>query len=204
MGILLLDSSTSAAAATSPYARLLESLLPPGRLWRLYAGAVLPKLLAGLADELQRVADRGAALLSEADPSTAVELLPEYEAELGIAAAATVAERQARVVGRLVARQRYRPVDFQTALAPLLAQDPGDVVVLERTLAFAATVGDAREIFRFFIYRNPALPGAYFLAGAQALVNQIKPAHTIGTLIESVSFLCDDPFSLCDRDLLGA
>lgn len=186
------------------YQRMLAALLPPGKLWRLLSGSVLADLLAGCADELQRLNERMGDLLDEAFPPVAVELLPEYERELELDSDGTNAERQARIVARLVARQRYRPIDFQTALAPLLGQDAANVVVIERTHAFAASIGDVREIFRFFIYRDHTLPGTYYVDSAQQLVDKIKPSHTAGHVIESISFLCDDPFSLCDRDLLGA
>jgi Uncharacterised protein conserved in bacteria (DUF2313) len=178
-------------------------LLPPGRLWR-FLDAHLSDLFLGAADELARLDARGDDLLNEAEPSTATELLPEFERELGLDQAPTIEERRARVVARTVARQRYRPVDFRISLAPLLGQEPDDVVVIERSHAEAVAMGDDREIFRFFIYRDPSLPGDYFLESAQAQVDKIKPSHTKGHVIESIDFLCDDPFSLCDRDLLGA
>lgn len=185
------------------YARMMMALFPPGKIWR-WVASLLTTFIRGCADELARLDARTIDLLNEADPRTTDELLPEAERELALPSDGTNAERQARIVGRLVARQRYRPVDFQQALGPLLAQAPADVVVLERTPAMAAALGDVREIFRFFIYRDPTLSGTYFLDSAQALVTKIKPSHTIGTVIESVDFLCDDIHSLCDRDLLGA
>lgn len=204
MGILLLDSTVSPTPRPAEaYADMLVSLLPPGKLWR-WTGSVLRKLLLGSADELTRLDARVTDLLNEADPTTTLELLPEYERELKLDPAASADERRARIVARLVARQRFRPVDFQQALAPLLALAPADVQVLERTRAFVTSIGDDREIFRFFIYRDPSLPGTPFISSAQALVDAIKPSHTVGTVIESVNFLCDDPHSLCDRDLLGA
>ncbi len=207
MSLLLLTADDDAAALVeSPipqqYARMLSNLMPPGKLWR-FIGTLLADLFLACADELARFHGRVDDLLVETDPNTTSELLPEFESELGIDAVASTAERRARIVARLIARQRFRPIDFRTALAPLLGQDPADVVVIERTRAFAILVGNDREIFRFFIYRNPALPGTYFLASAQALLDTIKPSHTIGTVIESISFLADDVFSLCDRDLLG-
>jgi hypothetical protein len=334
------------------YARMLSALLPPGKLWRLVGESVLYKLFAACADELDRLDARAAALLEEADPRTAVELLPEHESELeldpvadadvvaatlataaltdpaafdangvprenggtpngvwtatlawrsagaggngkvfhiagsdgfvtvvevrdnqrwnvntetwdaspgtvgvainnddctvaaleaainassalvavaipdaagaamkvnlgsggrrhgtlagGADASGTVAHRQARVVAHHIARQRLRPVDFQQVLAPLLGLDVEDVQVLERTAAMAASMGDVREIYRFFVYRDPTLPGGYFLTDAQALVDSIGPSHAIGYVIESIDFLCDDSYSLCDSDLLGA
>lgn len=185
------------------YRRMQQALLPPGRLWNL-VGSLLSDLFMGAADELTRLDVRAGDLLDEAVPSLANELLPEYESDLDLVAAATIGERQANIVARLTARQRFRPIDFQTALAQLLAQASASVVVIERSHALARSMGDDREIYRFFVYRDPTLPGTYFLASAQALIDAIKPSHTIGYAIESINFLCDDPHSLCDRDLIGA
>ena len=186
------------------YARAMALLLPPGRIWRVVGGSLTMGALTGAGDELVRVGERGQDLIRESDPRTADELLPDFERVLALDSTGTLDERRARVVARLIARQRYRPVDFQEALAPLLGQDPEDVVVIERTHAQAILIDpDGREIFRFFIYRDPGLPGTYDLAAAQDLVDAIKPAHTMGHVIESIDFLCDDPYSLCDRDLLG-
>lgn len=184
------------------YARMLFSLLPPGKVWRVI-GSILYKPLLGCADELVRLHGRVDDLLDESDPTTAVELLPEYEAELALTAAATTAERQANVTAATVRTQRYRPVDFQTALASLLAQLAAEVDVIERTLAFVAAVGDQREIFAFFVYRDPGLAGPYFLASAQTVISAMRPEHTVGYAIESLALACDDAHSLCDRDIIG-
>jgi Uncharacterised protein conserved in bacteria (DUF2313) len=185
------------------YARMMKALLPPGKLWKL-VGSKLEDVFLGASDELVRLHGRTQDLLAESDPRQATELLPEFEAMLALTPSGTLAERRARVVARLVRRQRFRPVDFQTVLAPLLGQAAGDVVVIERGRAFAILVANDREIYRFYIYRDPSAPGTYDLAGAQAMVDAMKPSHTVGKVIESVSFKCDDPHSLCNRDLLGA
>lgn len=185
------------------YQRSMMKLLPPGRIWR-FVGSLLTKLFAGASDELERVDVRAGQLLRESKPANADELLAEYEADLDLAPDGTNAQRVGRVVGRFVARQRYRPVDFQVALAPMLGQLAADVEVIETSHAVAVSMGDDREIYEFFIYRDPTLPNAYDVEGAQALVDKIKPSHTLGHVIESVDFCCDDPYSLCDRDLLGA
>lgn len=192
------------ALDAAAYQRMLMRLLPPGRLWRMIGDGLLPLLMLGCADELERLDARAAALLNESVAALADELLPEYERDLGLDPVGSAADRKARVVARLLARQRYRPIDFKTALAPLLGQDAADVVVIETSHAEAVTMDDEREIFRFFIYRDPTAPGTYDIDGAQDLVDTIKPSHTAGHVIESVDFLCDDPYSLCDRDLLGA
>lgn len=193
---------------TSAYRRMLMSLLPPGRVWRLFAGSYLSKLLDACANEIARVDVRARDLLNESNPSTTVELLPEHESELDLDPDGSTEERQARVLARRVARQRYRPADFQTALAPLLGLDAEDVVVIERSPAEAAAMGDVREIFRFFVYRDPTLPGTYYLDSAQELIGTtltrgIKPSHTAGQVIQSIGPLYDDPYSLYDRDIYG-
>jgi uncharacterized protein YmfQ (DUF2313 family) len=208
MGLLVLDTSAAPVApapespVASAYGRMMKALLPPGKLWRLF-DSLLSALFLACGDELARVEARAIDLLNEADPTTTTELLPEYERELALTAATSLAERRANVVARLIRRQRFRPVDFQAALADLLAQAPEDVVVIERTRAFCIAIEDDREIFRFFIYRDPSLPGAYFLASAQVLVDEMKPSHTIGQVIESVSARYGDPHSLYGRDLMG-
>lgn len=185
-------------------ARMMTALLPPGKLWRLIGDSFLSRLLAACADELERVEGRVRDLFNEDDPRDALELLREYERELGLGSDGTDDERQARIVAREIARQRYRPVDFQLALAPLFGQAAVDVVVIERHRTDAIAMADDREIYRFFIYRNPALPGTYYVTAAQALVDKIAASHTKGYVIESVDFKTDDAFSLTDRDILGA
>lgn len=204
MSFLLLDGSdsTTAPATSSAYARMLTAFLPPGKLWRLVS-SVLSKLFLGCADELGRLDARVGDMLNEADPSTATELLAEYERELDLDAAATIEERRARIVALLLRRQRFRPVDFQAALAALLAQDAAAVVIIERTRAQVIAIGDDREIFRFFVYRDPTLPGTYFLASAQDVIDKMKPSHTVGQVIESINFTVDDPRSIVDRDRLA-
>ena len=185
------------------YARMMKALLPPGRLWRLEPDSVLSQVLLGAADELLRIEGRGADLIEESDPQTADELLPDFERVLGLSSDGTLAERRARVVSKLVFRQRVRPADYRLALAPLLGQDVADVDIIERGRAFAVLVDDDHEIYRFFVYRDPDLPGSYDLDAAQELIDSISHSHTKGYVIESIDFRCEDEFSLCDRDLLG-
>jgi hypothetical protein len=196
------------------YARMLKALLPPSKVWALI-DSLLSAIFLACADELVRVGDRVLDLLEESDPRTTLELLPDFERVLGLVAEGSLDERRARVVAQLLRRQRARPADFQQVLAPLFGQATEDVAVIERDRAFALLVGDDREIYRFFIYRDPSegaiddpepswWGGAYDLDGAQALVDDMAHSHTQGHVIESVNMLCDDLFSLCDRDMLGA
>lgn len=186
------------------YARMMLALLPPGRAWEISPGNFIYQLFLGTADEASRVDARAVDLLDEVNPSQCSELLPDYERVLGLSSDGTEAARVAAVVARFTQRQRFRPIDFQVALAAILGQDAENVVVIERTRSFAIQVSDDEEIYRFFIYRDPLLPGSYDLTKAQAQIDKMKPAHTMGYVIESTNMLCDDPYSLCDRDLLGA
>lgn len=181
---------------------MLAQLLPPGRL-RKDADSTIYKVLLGAADELVRVSQRVVDLFREHDPAQTLELLPDFENMLALEAVGADDERRNRVIAALLRRVRFRPVDFQTVLAPLLVMEAVDVPVIERSRAFAILVGDDQEVYRFFIYRDPLLPGTPDLVTAQETVTAMEPAHTLGTVIESITFLCDDPFSLTDRDLLG-
>jgi uncharacterized protein YmfQ (DUF2313 family) len=92
------------------YARLLRQLLPKGAIWDTL-GENLEDVLDGLAVELARVDTRADELELEMMPGTSTELLPVWEAALGMpdegcALAATTAERQAAAQARFVARGR--------------------------------------------------------------------------------------------------
>ena len=178
-------------------------LLPLGRLWKLDSDSLLASLFVAIGDELVRVSSRAFDLITEADPRKTTELLPEFEKELAITASGSDGQRRTRIVARLIQRQRVRPVDYQTSLAGLLGQAAVDVVVIETSRADAIAMADDKEIYRFYIYRDPTDPGNYDLSGAQSLVDDITHTHAKGTVIESNNFLCDDPYSLCDRDILG-
>lgn len=196
-------AASSGPVGAEVYARMLKLLLPPGKVWNLLPDSLLSAVLLAAGDELARIHQRALDLLVEADPAQVDELLEDWERVLDLEASGTDAERRSAVAAALNRRPRFRPADFQQALAPVLGLDPADVIVTEQTRAFAVSVSDDREIYRFFIYRNPALPGSYDLAAAQAIVNQMKPSHTAGFVIAGLGLLCDDPGGLCDIDILG-
>ncbi len=192
--------------SATAYIEQLKQLLPPGRLWTLESATWLYKTLRAIADELARVDGRAEDLIEESDPTTATETLDEWESVYGLTSdsSATDGERRAALLTAVNLRQRFRAADIQQALAALLALDPADVEIILHSRAFAIAVGDDTEIYKFFVYRDPALSGTENWQAAQAVLDQIKPAHTEGYVIQSVDFLCEDEFSLCDRDILGA
>lgn len=191
------EVGTGTGTSALAYARMLAALLPPGRLWRLIGGGVLQKVLTACADELARVDARAMDLLRESVPTEADELLPDYERELGLPSTGTTAERQARVLARTIARQRYRPADFVAALEPLL----GAVTVIDTSHAQALLEDDVRLIYRFYVLRDPSQPGTFYTESAQDLVDAIRPSHTAGFVVEATPvFRYGDEHSLYGRD----
>ncbi len=84
----------------------LQNLLPPGKAWTRDAGMVLTDLLTAFAAGWARIHSRARELLVEAFPDTTEELLPEWEASLGLpdpcaGPLPSVSLRRAQVVERL-------------------------------------------------------------------------------------------------------
>jgi uncharacterized protein YmfQ (DUF2313 family) len=100
---------TPPARSTANHLATLAALLPTGPVWPREAGSSPMRILRGVATTVARLRDRADALLTDAFPATAFELLPEWEATLGLpdpcaGAAPTLQQRRALVVARLSAR----------------------------------------------------------------------------------------------------
>jgi hypothetical protein len=59
-------------------------------------------------------------------------------------------------------------------------------------------------VFTGFIRRHPLDAGSYDLQNAQRVADRMAQAHTLLTIGETDAFACDDPYSQCNRDVLGA
>ena len=66
------------------YLQVLLQLLPPGKAYPRDLEGELPATLAALADEFGRIDLRTANLVDEADPRTAVEMIPDWERALAL------------------------------------------------------------------------------------------------------------------------
>ena len=91
------------------YRDQLIALLPPGAAWPRAPDSTLGGLLHAFADELARVDIRAAALLREADPMTALQLLPDWERVAGlpdpcVRRPVSLTERRLAVIGRIADR----------------------------------------------------------------------------------------------------
>jgi uncharacterized protein YmfQ (DUF2313 family) len=83
----------------------LQACMPRGRVWPTDLDAVQSQVLQGLAVPFQQHNDRANYLLVDAFPATTEELLPEWEATLGLpdpcaGPQPTIAARQAQVLAR--------------------------------------------------------------------------------------------------------
>lgn len=92
--------------AASDYQAALWALMPRGRAWDREPGSTQDQVLAGLAPSLARSDARANQLLQDVFPPTADELLPEWEATLGLpdpcaGVSPTLQQRQFQVAARL-------------------------------------------------------------------------------------------------------
>lgn len=56
---------------------------------------------------------------------------------------------------------------------------------------------------RWWVYRDPGLPGSWSLDRARALVRRAKPSHTLAGVVTELDVLCDDVDHGCDVAALG-
>lgn len=97
------------AFSAADYLTQLKALLPCGLVWTRMVGGRMHQLLSGLAGEFARVDQRLIDLREEADPRTAVELLPEWERLAGlpdacdVQADSSIGYRRAVLIAKLLA-----------------------------------------------------------------------------------------------------
>ncbi len=179
---------------------VLQRLLPRGRIWPRDPDSVQSGLLATLTPTYARLLARDNNLIVDAFPRTTVELLPEWEASLGLPDPCsgldpTIATRQARVFARfaysggqsvpyfvayaaqfgfLITIQEFIPARYGQAVygSPYYGSDWAYVW---RVHASAITVTPAQ-------YGKAYWGDPYSTWATTALpceLNRIKPAHTV-------------------------
>jgi len=82
-------------------------------------------------------------------------------------------------------------------------QQHNNVEIVELPLSVIPAMVPERKFF-FFVHRDPADNNTYDWRTAQRVLDRAKSGHTLGLVGESDCFLCDDPYSLTDRDILGS
>lgn len=177
-----------------------QALMPTGAVWPRQAGTVQERVLSGLAAGVARLHARARALLVDAFPSTALELLGEWEASLGLpdpcaGAEQTVQQRRAAVVSRLTGRGGQSAGYFIGVAAAL-----GYVVTIEQFAAFRfgeSDFGDPladeawahawrirapAETVRAFRFGESVFGESFAVWGNAALecaMQRVAPAHTV-------------------------
>lgn len=90
------------------FTALLLAQMPTGAAWPRDLDAVMPQVMAAMAPTYARLAARDLNLLTDAFPVAPVELLPEWEATLGLpdpcaGVSPTIQQRQQQVNARFIA-----------------------------------------------------------------------------------------------------
>lgn len=183
------------------YLHTLLRLIPPGLAWRAQHATMIRAALAAIADELERVDARAAALMRELDPRQTAELLLEWERELGLPdcctpASQTQAERRAAVIQKLLT-EGGQSATFYIALARVLGYE-ARVIEYRPFQAGRSVAGDAITngpwVFRWLLAVSDAVPVRPFKAGQGAagdplrtwgnerlecVITAARPAHTV-------------------------
>ena len=151
------------ARSEADYLGAIQALLPRGRAWSRDPATTLTAVLDGWARAYARVDARQTNLLTDAFPTTAIELLPEWEATLGLpdpclGALPTLQQRQTQVYARLVA-MGGQSIPYLTMVAASL----GFPVGITEFAPFRAGVNHAGDAING---SQAAQPGGFFLAGA--------------------------------------
>jgi uncharacterized protein YmfQ (DUF2313 family) len=185
------------------WTRMLLDLLPVGWAWPRDPETTLARFWSAVAVELTRIQGRDCDLLAESYPCGAVELLPDWEAAVGLPNECTelvpwtVAERQALVCAWL-ALQGGQSIAYFTWLAALFGYD---VTIQEHipparagaAQAGCATVGSCpfwwtvtidgvpRTIPRAGCTRAGEPPCGSGVSIIECLFRMFAPAHTVVT-----------------------
>lgn len=106
------------------FVEMVRALAPRGRAWNLHDGSVLMQVLSAIAQAAVDVELQIRRFGAEADPLRTLELLPEWEASLGLpdeclGSSQSVDERRAAIVTRLVGLQGASEPDILAFLSGL-------------------------------------------------------------------------------------
>ena len=181
------------------FANAMTALLPRGRVWPRDIDTIMRATLMGLSPTYVRNQDRANNLLVDSFPATAVELLPEWEASVGLpdpcaGPAPTIPQRQAQVVARF-AKSGGQSTAYFIDLAATLGYN---ITITEFSPSrFGMRMGQrfGGSAWAYTWQVNAPLYGFHkFLFGANRMgdrfatfgnavleceLNAVKPAHTI-------------------------
>lgn len=160
----------------------LQNLLPRGLVWPRESTATLTKFISGLAPTYARLAARDNLLLMEALPSSTTELLPEWEATLGLpdpcaGPAPTIEQRRDQVVARF-ANSGGQSAVFFIAYALTLGYVITITTYTPYTFGMPFGLAMTGEAWAYAWTVNAPLAAADNLV-LECEFERLKPAHTI-------------------------
>ncbi|MFA5397430.1 MAG: putative phage tail protein [Methanogenium sp.] len=166
------------------YLKLLQSLLPKGKLWNRNSNSWMAKVLRGFAEELSRVSLRAEDLFNESIPSRVSELIEEYEYDLGLYdknIGLTTQERIASIVAKFY-QYGYSHKEYFIGIAA----DLGYTITIEEFSPFfvgSSTVntpiGPLRNIHFWLVWVTVEYGINYNIQELMDTLNAVKPAQTI-------------------------
>lgn len=188
------------------YLRLLKRLMPDGWVWdaKNKKSSTLSKFLSAMSEEYARIDERALALVKESNPSTTIEMLPDWERAFGLpdscseATDLTLQQRRQRLIQLLTTRGGQNKTFYKT-IAANFGFDVGVIEVADQP-PFRAGSGRAGDrltngLWRYaFIIEAPASAIVRFRAGRsaagerlllvqntvlQCLIEKYKPAHAV-------------------------
>jgi uncharacterized protein YmfQ (DUF2313 family) len=185
---------------TTQYTNLLAQLLPSGPAWdkKHEDGTRHRQVLQGMAASLARLHDDADRVLTELDPHTTVDLLPDWERMLGLPdpcmpPASTLTQRRNLVLGRIAevgGQSKQYLIDVAAAYGYAIT------ITEHRYFRAGMTVGQpivGEALHLTFIVHYPSLPVSRFRVGRsrvgeplvvfdnatlECIINRIKPAQT--------------------------
>lgn len=128
-------------APLAAFVKAFHDLLPTGRAWSREADRRHSRAITGLSAECVRIQNRGNALLDEADPSTALQSLDDWERIMGLPEfgyiPSTTAARRSVICGKLAAQGGQSRAYF---LSVIEAMGVADADILDNPITFMWTV----------------------------------------------------------------
>ena len=185
--------------------------LAPAGCWELDEGSNVRLDLSVIAAPLDAVETAEQDLVTESRPQDASALLSRWETLYRLRAGTFTEDQR---VDRLVARVQAVPSFTPVALEAAAEAFTGIAMSLYEPHGFrcdsAGSVCDNADdlidgglVFVLDIDWDAAVAGGLRRTELQAFIAPLQPAHVV-SLIRLNDFHTDDPYSLTDRDLLGA
>lgn len=164
------------------YAGQLAALLPRGKLWRgLLRAPVVGGVLLALGDTLARLDESINGLRREADPRSTLQLLPEWEASVGLPdgclpGGGTTEQRRNAVVARLLSTGGSSPaylIALGAAFGYTLTVEP----LAPNQIRIRSAAATSTTYFRSGVSRAADRLQIFGNAQLECLINRVKPAH---------------------------